>query len=117
MKRSDDRDDNDMADPSERIPAKSDYFRPDRFLLDEPEDEEPRDEKPVDVSQCPHRMQCMGDALRLLSNQMSARDALIFIARFYYRLKLKDIEAIFRLDLTNIWRVAQEAERKLKVRG
>ena len=104
----------------DQVPAESNFFRADKFLLkgetaksDQITEEV---ESPTDCS-IRQRYICLSDALKLLRNQMSERDALIFIARFYYKLKLKDLESIFRLDLTNISRVAQKAERKLKVRG
>ena len=63
------------------------------------------------------RYQCLADALRLLRNQMSARDALLFIGRYYFQLKLTDLEQIFRWDYSHISRLAAKAERKMKVRG
>jgi hypothetical protein len=59
----------------------------------------------------------LADALRLLRNQMSPRDALLFIGRYYFRLKLEDMERIFRWDFTHISRIVRKTERKLKIRG
>jgi len=115
--------DNDLGhidDPTLRLPAESSYFRPDRSFIESKEscnDEITEDTSSPTDCNIRQRYICLSDALKLLRNQMSPRDALIFIARFYYRLKLKDLESIFRLDLTNISRVVQKAERKLKVRG
>ncbi len=105
--------------PWEKVPA-PEQDSPDHNLLLESEevdaDEIREDESPTKCT-IRQRYICLSDALKLLHHQMSPRDALIFIARFYYKLKLKDLESIFRLDHSNISRVAQKAERKLKVRG
>ncbi len=104
----------------DQIPAESNFFRADKFLLKgETAKSDQITEEVESPTDCTIRQRyiCLSDALKLLRNQMSERDALIFIARFYYKLKLKDLESIFRLDLSNISRVAQKAERKLKVRG
>jgi DNA-directed RNA polymerase specialized sigma subunit len=69
------------------------------------------------MKDCKDRYACLSNALLLLKNQMPPREALIFIARYYFQLKLTDLEKIFRLDFSHISRLAQKAERKLKIRG
>ncbi len=110
------RDNNNKGNPQDRVPA-PEQDSPDHNLLLEPDADEIREDESPTKCTLRQRYICLSDALKLLRNQMSERDALIFIARFYYKLKLKDLESIFRLDHSNISRVAQKAERKLKVRG
>ena len=59
----------------------------------------------------------LSDALKLLRNQMTAGEALIFIDRYYFQLKLQEIEQIFRWHYSHISRIATKAERNLKIRG
>ena len=120
MKPWSDKEPEDKTHPWEKIPA-PDQARPDYKALLEPKetnaDEITEDRTSQTDCTIRQRYSCLSDALKLLRNQMSPRDALIFIGRFYYRLKLKDMKKIFHLDHSNILRVAQKAERKLKVRG
>jgi DNA-directed RNA polymerase specialized sigma24 family protein len=69
------------------------------------------------VKDCPDRYACLSDALKLLRNQLSPREALIFIARYYLQLKLVEMEEIFRWDFSHLSRLAHKAERKLNIRG
>jgi len=114
-----DKEPEDKTHPWEKVPA-PEQDSPDYKLLLEPKetnaDEITEDRTSQTDCTIRQRYSCLADALKLLSNQMSPRDALIFIGRFYYRLKLKDMEDIFRLDSSNIWRVVKRTERSLQKR-
>lgn len=109
----------DIDDPTLNIPAESVYFRPDRSLIGNEEPDIEKNDNQPSFTNCTIRQRytCLPDALRLLANQMTPRDALIFIGRFYFQIKVEDMEKIFRLDKSNISRAARKSEEKLRLRS
>lgn len=91
-------------------------YRPDKFLEDDnTETDEYQDKRPVDVSQCPHKLTCLSDSLKLFRNKFSSdREYLIWNARYLCKLKLNVMEEIFRLDSSNLCRVSRKAEWQLR---
>ena len=101
--------------PSHEMP--DERYRPDRFLFLEDDSGESQDKKP-DVSQCPNKITCLSDATKLFRNKFdSDRSFLIWIARYYLRIKLTAMEDIFRLDCSNLCRVSNKANKNIQKKG
>lgn len=72
------------------------------------------EERPrTSIYDCPEKNKCLGDSLRLLRDNRSPREVLIYIARIYLQLPYKEMTAIFRLDQSGICREIKKVERKL----
>lgn len=106
--------------PWDHIPAGEEY-QPDADLLkaEEPYHDESIENQPFPTDcTIEQRFACLIDALKLFRNKFTNdRAFLIWIGRYFLKLKLNTMEDIFRLDLTNISRVARKADKKIKVRG
>lgn len=71
------------------------------------------------MRECPDtdRFQCLADALKLFRNKFNDdKSFLIWIARYYLRLKLLPMQSIFRLHSSNLCRISKKADRKLRAK-
>jgi hypothetical protein len=62
---------------------------------------------------CPDRYNCLGRALLELKGKIDPERALIFIARFYFGLKVEELGKIFAKSFTTCSRIAKDVENKL----
>jgi hypothetical protein len=59
---------------------------------------------------CPGKRECTADVLKRLKDVGEPKEILIYVARKYLQLKLKDMKEIFRLDSSGISRLANKVD-------
>lgn len=101
----------------DQVPAESNFFRADKFLL---KGETAKSDQITEEVESPtdctirQRIECASDALKLLRNRFkSDREYLIWVARFFLQLKFEKMDKIFRLHSSNLCRISKKADSRL----
>jgi hypothetical protein len=107
------------GNPWDNIPAGEEY-QPDATLFKEEPNHDEITETQPSPTDCTlqQRFQCLLDAFKLFRNKCSIdnsnntdRDFLIWMARYFLRLKSTEMDEIFTLHISNLYRISNKVNR------